>query len=118
LIVQGQREQRQEHFLVLNHGGHRRSSRNRGVARDHQVDLVDVEQLGIDGGHSRGTALVIVIDKLHFSAEQAAFGIHLFGPNLIGQERRLAAAGEAAAQRHAKSDFDRRLARLSHHRKS
>ena len=45
-----------------------------GVAADHEIDLVDVEQLGVDAGNRRGIGLVVVVDELDLAAEQPALG--------------------------------------------
>jgi len=51
--------------------------------------------------------LVVVVDELHRSAEQAAPLVHVVLPDLHGQQRRLAVGGESAGQRHAEADLDR-----------
>ena len=55
--------------------------------------------------------MIIVVNKLDLTAEQAAARVNLLLPDLIGEQRRLAAAGEAAAQRHSEAYFNRSLLR-------
>jgi hypothetical protein len=105
-VVHGKREQHHHQLLAfhdLRHGGDDQVGR-----RAHQqVDLVDVEQLGVDAGHRRRVGLVIVVDELHRPAEQAALGVELLDEDLLGEQMRLARRGEATGQRHRKSDLDR-----------
>ena len=77
------------------------------VAADHQIDLVDVEQLRVDAGHRRRIALIVVVDELHRPAEEPALGVDVLLPDLHREERRLAVGREPAGQRHAEADLDR-----------
>ena len=45
------------------------------VAGDDEIDLVDVEQLGVDARHGRRVGLVVVVDELDLAAEQAALRV-------------------------------------------
>ncbi len=93
--------------LALSHD--RRDGRGhqvRPVWADDEVDLVDVEQLRVDAGHTVGFGLVIVIDELHRPAEQAALGIGFLFPDLGAEQRLLAGARERAGLCHAKADLD------------
>jgi hypothetical protein len=96
---------------VLHDDGHRRRDDVGGVARGDDVDLVDVEQLGVEARHRRGVGLVVVVDELHRPAEQAAPGVDLFFPDLHGQQRALAVGGERPGQVHAEADGERRFLR-------
>ena len=58
------REQAHEHFLLLNHNGHRRRQQVGAVPADDDVDLVDVEQLLVEGGDRRRIGLIVVVDEL------------------------------------------------------
>ena len=60
-------------------------------------------------GNGRRVRLVIVIDQLDRSPEHAALGVGLLHPDLHRQQRRLADRRQAAGQRHAEADGDRRL---------
>src|SRR5262249_56575762 len=76
-------------------------------AADDQIDLVDVEQLGVDARHRRRIGLVIVINELDRTAEEPALGVDVFFPNLLGEQRRLAVGREPAGLRYAVADLDR-----------
>ena len=76
------------------------------VGRDQQVDLVDVEQLGVDAGDQARVGLVVVGDELHLAPEQPALGVDVLHPHLQRDQRRLAAAAERAGLRHAHADLD------------
>jgi hypothetical protein len=81
---------------MLDRHRHRRGDQVGAIARDDQVYLVDIEQLCIDPGHGRRTALVIVIDELDRPAQEPALGVDVVLPDLHRQERRLAGGGEPA----------------------
>jgi hypothetical protein len=76
-------------------------------AADHELDLVHVEQLGVDRRHGRRIALVVVGHELDLAAEQAALGVHVIDPDLHGDQGRLAVGGQRTGLRHAQSDTDR-----------
>ena len=99
-------EQADEDLLSLHGDRDRRRLQVGGVGADDQVDLVDVEQLGIDAGHGRGIGLIIIVDELHRTAEQPAFGIGILLPDLLGEQGGPAVGGEPSRQRHAVADFD------------
>src|SRR5262245_8818436 len=80
-----------------------------------QIDLVDVEQLGIDAGYRRRIGLIIIINELHGTAEQSASSIDILFPDLLGKQRGLAVGRKPACQRHAVADLDG-LARLRRRR--
>jgi hypothetical protein len=105
LVVHREREQRHEGLAALDDDRHGGGGRHRRIAGDDDIHLVDVEELGIDARNGRGAALVVVVDQLHLAAQQPTLGVHVVGPNLIGDQRCLAAGGKAAAQRHAEADF-------------
>ena len=111
LLVDIEREQADEGLLVPDHDRHRRRGDIRAIARDDEVDLVDIEQLCVDAGHQRRVGLVVVIDQLDRPAEQPALGVDVLGPDLRGQEPALAVDRERAGQRHRKPDRDRLAAR-------
>jgi len=46
-----EREQADEGFALLHDDGHRGSDHVGGVAADHEIDLIDVEKLGVDSGN-------------------------------------------------------------------
>ena len=78
------------------------------IAADHEIDFVDVEQLGVDARHIRRIGLVVIIDELDLTAEQAAFGVDLFFPDIRAEQRLLAVRRQRAGERHAEADLDRR----------
>ena len=73
---------------------HRRRDQVGAVARNDEVDLVDVEQLCIDARHRSRVALVVVVDELDRPAQQSAFGVDVVPPDL---HRRAAPICRAAA---------------------
>ena len=64
--------QTDQQLLSLDRNRHRGGDLGRGIAGNDQVDFVDVEQLGVDAGHMRGIALIVVVNELDRAAEQAA----------------------------------------------
>ena len=107
LVVGRQREQAEEQPVVRDRDRHRRHDKIGAVARNQQVDLVDVDQLRVDGRHQRRVALVVVIDQLDRPAEQAALGIDLVFPDLESEQPGLADDRKRAGQFHAEADLDR-----------
>ena len=105
--IQRSREQTNEHLLSLHGDRHRRRHHSCAVAADDQVDLVDVEQLCINARYRRRIGLIIIIDKLHGTAEQPTFGISVLFPNLLGEQRRLSIGREPARQCHSVANLDR-----------
>jgi hypothetical protein len=97
---------------------HDRRRRHGGVGREQQIDLVDVEQLGIDRGRLGCARLVIVDDQLDLAAEQAALLVDVVAPDLDADQRRLAAGGQTAGQRHAHADLDGSLLRHRRQRRA
>jgi hypothetical protein len=100
-------KQPEEQAVVLDRDRHRRRDHVRAIARDDHVDLVDIEQLGVDPRHRRRIGLVVVIDELNRPAQQTLLGVDVVLPDLHRQQCRLAGAGKPAGQRHAKTDRDR-----------
>ena len=72
LVVGREREQSEEQPVVRDRNRHRRHHQIGAVARHQEVDLVDVDQLGIDRRHQRRVALVVVVDELDRPAEEPA----------------------------------------------
>jgi len=56
--------------------------------------------------------LIIVIDELHWSTEQAALGVDFLFPNLVAEQRLLAGPSERTGLCHGKADLDRRCTAL------
>ncbi len=102
-------EQRHERHVPLHDDRHCGSDDVRTVPGDEQVDLVDVEQLVVDARHRRGVGLVVVVDELDLTAEKAATGVDVLGPDLHRDQRRLAVAGERSGEAHAEADLQRLL---------
>jgi hypothetical protein len=107
LGVHVEREQADEGLALLHHDRHRRRDHVGRVAAEHEVGLVDIEQLGVDARHRRRIALVVVVHELDRTPEQPALGVGLFLPDLHAEERLLAVGGEGAGQRHPETDGDR-----------
>jgi hypothetical protein len=78
-----------------------------GVARGDDVDLVDVEELGVQARNVRRIRLVVVVDQLDRPIEQAALLVDVFFPNLRRQQRRFAVGRQRAGQVHAEADGQR-----------
>ncbi len=122
LTVHRQSEQADEDLILRDNDRHGGRDHGGGIGADHEIDFVDVEQLGVDAGHVRGLALIVVIDELHLTPKQATGLVGVFFPNLGAEQRLLAVGREAAGQRHAEADLDRLLAlgvgRINEHRPS
>ena len=69
------------------------------VGREQQVDLVDVDQLGVDRRRLRCARLVVIDDEFDLAAEQATLGVDVVAPDLDAELRSLAATREAAGLR-------------------
>jgi hypothetical protein len=117
LVVGRQRKEAEEQPVVRYRDRHRRHDEIGAVARNQQVDFVDIDQLGVNGRHQRRVALVVVIDQLDRPPEQAALGIDLVFPDLEGEQPGLANDCKGPGQFHAKADLDR-LCRLRRCRSS
>ena len=87
------REQADQHFLLLNHHRHRRRQQVGARPADDDVDLVDVEQLLVQGGDGRRIALIVVGDELD---RRPALGVDIVLPDSLREQRRLAAGSEPA----------------------
>ena len=107
LLVDAGAEQTDEQLLLLDRERHRRGDLGRGIAADDQIDLVDIEQLGVDAGNLRRVALVVVVDKLYRPAEQPTLDVDVIFPDLHCDKRHFAVGGERASERHAEPDLDR-----------
>ena len=94
VLVDASAEQADEQLLLLDRDRHRGGDLSRSIAADDQVDLVDIEQLGVDAGHLRWTALIIVVDELDRPAEQPALGIDVVLPDLHRHQRHFAVGRE------------------------
>ena len=64
LGVIGETEEAHQHHVVLHGDRYRRGDDRRGVAAVDQIDLIDVEKLGVDRRHVRRIALIVVVDEL------------------------------------------------------
>ena len=98
----------QQHAALLDQR-HDRRGRHRRVGREQQIDLVDVEQLRVERRRLRGARLVVIDHEFDLAAEQPALGVDVVAPDLVTEQRGLAAAGEPAGLRHRHADLDRRL---------
>ena len=67
----------------------------------------DVNQLGVDAGHVRRIALIVVVDELDRTAEQPALGIDIVAPKLKRDQKLLAVLRHAARHCHAEAHLDR-----------
>ena len=104
LAVHREPEQAEEQAVMLDRHRHRRRDHVRAIAGDDQIDFIDIEQLGVNPGHRRRIALVVVIDELDRPAEKPALRVDVVLPDLHREQRRLAGGGKPAGQRHAETD--------------
>ena len=93
-FVDVQAEQRHEHHLPLHHDRHRGRDHVGAVARHDEIDLVDVEQLGVDLRHRRRVGLVVVVDELDLAPEIPPLALTSSRQISIAISARLAVAGE------------------------
>ena len=93
------------------HDGHDGAADEGSIGREHQVDLVLVEQPAVERLRHRRCALVIIDDHLHRTPEQTALLVHMLEPAVIDRfviGRRL---GERAGEAERAADHDRLLLR-------
>jgi hypothetical protein len=107
LGVHREAEQNDEHLVLLHDHRHGRRRHVGRVRADHEVDFVDVEQLGVDAGDRGRVGLIVVIDELNRPPEQAALRVDLLFPDLHAEQCLLAIRGERAGERHREADGDR-----------
>ena len=107
LLVTIEREKADQEFLLLHGDGYRRCDQIGAVRSVDEIDFIHVKQLGVDSGNVGRIGLVVVIDKLDLAAQQAAFGVDFFLPNLGAKQRLLAIGRKRTGQRQTKSDLDR-----------
>ena len=75
-------EQAHVNHVFLHDDRHRRCDLIGCIGRDDKVDLVDIDQLCVEGGHVRRIALVVEVHELHRPAEQTALRVDLVAPDL------------------------------------
>jgi hypothetical protein len=75
-------------------------------AADHEVAIVDIEELGVDARNRRRVRLIVVMDELDLAAKKPAFGIDFFCPDLRAEQGLLAVGRQRTGQRHAEADLD------------
>ena len=81
--------------VVRHHHGYRRRHHIGRVGADHQVDLVDLDELRVDRRHVGGVALVVVENQLDRPAEEPAFLVDIVAPDLQRGQNLLAGQGDA-----------------------
>ena len=111
LAVHLEREIPHQQQAALLDERHDRRGRHRRVRREQQIDLVDIDQLGVDRRRLRGARLVVIDDQFDLAAEQPTLGIDIVAPDFDSEQRSLAAARKPAGLRHRHADLDRRLLR-------
>jgi hypothetical protein len=94
-------------LVVLHDHRHRRRYHVGGIGTEDQVDFVDGDELGVDAGHIRRVALVVIIDKLDRPPEQPALGVDVVAPKAKCNQKLLAVLRHAAGHGHAEADLDR-----------
>jgi hypothetical protein len=77
--------------------GHGQGNHVGAVAADDQIDLVDVEELGVDARDGVRLGLIVVVDELDRATEQPALGVDILFPDLLRQQRRLAVGGSQSS---------------------
>jgi hypothetical protein len=107
LLVVRQPQDAHDRELALHRDRHERGDQVRAVAGDDEIDLVDLEKLGVDAGDGGRVRLIVVGDHLDRPAEDPALLVHVVLPDLDGHQRRLAVRRQATGQRHAEPDLDR-----------
>src|SRR5262249_13603240 len=76
------------------------------VAADHDIDLLDVEQMLVNAGDELGVRLIVDADELHRPAEELTVGIDVLLPDLVGESSCLAVRCESARERQTISDSE------------
>ena len=98
-------EEADQHHVMLHGDRYRRGDDRRGVAATDEIDLVDIDELGVDRRHIGRIALVVVVHELDLPSEQAALGVDILCPHGHRQQRRFSSAGERAGFGHAEADL-------------
>jgi hypothetical protein len=106
LAVSGDAKEGDGQAPVFHQCDDRRRHHVRGVGTNGQVDFVHVDEFGVDAGHRRRAALVVVVDEFHGASEQSAFGIDVVAPDFERQQQLLAVDCDTASKRHAEADAD------------
>src|ERR1017187_2938310 len=96
-----------KHLLTLHDDGEGGGLHGGAVAPEHQVDLIDVEQLAVDAGDQCGVGLIVVIDELDGPAKQPPSAIDVVTPHLDCEQRRFSISAKWTRLRHAESNLDR-----------
>jgi hypothetical protein len=52
-----------------------------------KIDLVEIQELGIDRRNFGRRALIIVIDELHGSTKHSSFGVCVLFPDVVREQR-------------------------------
>ena len=107
VLVDVHAEHADRQLVVLHDDRHRRRDHVGGIGADQQIDLVDADELCVDAGHVRRSALVVVIDELYRPAQQPAFGIDIIAPDLERQQKLLAVGRNSTGQGDAEADLYR-----------
>ena len=93
-------------LVVLYDHRHRRCHHIGGIGAENEIDFVDIDELGVDAGHVRRIALIVVVDELDWAAEQTALGVDIVAPELQRDQKLLAVLRHPAGHRHAEADLD------------
>ena len=89
LAVHREAEQADEQLVVPHDDRHRRRGHVGGVAGDHQIDVIDLQQFDVDARDVGRVGLVVVEHQLDRTAEQSALGVDVLGPDLRGEHAAL-----------------------------
>ena len=84
-LVRIETEQADQQLALLHDHRQRRRNEIGTIGPVDEIDLIDVEQLGVDAGYVRWIRLIVVVHKLDLAAEEAALGVDLLFPDLGAQ---------------------------------
>ena len=110
-LVDFKREIAHQQQAALLDQRHDRRGRIGAIGGDQQIDLVNIEQLGIDAGGSGRVGLVVIHDQLDLAANDAALGVYIITPHLQAQQCGFATRAQPAGLGNRQSDLDRRTLR-------
>ena len=100
-------EQADQQLALLHDHRQRRRNEIGAIRPVDEIDLVDVEQLGVEARYVRWIRLIVVVHKLDLAAQKAALSVGLLFPDLGAEQCLLAVRRQWTGQRQAKADLNR-----------
>ena len=85
LLVIAEPKEAHQHQIALDDNGHNRGDQVRSISRDDKVNIIDIEQFGVDARDRGRLGLVVVVDEFHRTSEETALFVDLVSPDLHGQ---------------------------------